>query len=260
MARGDGIPDDYIFEVRDNTRHYVQDLLRENERLREITASLEGERLDLENQLLATRTELDTRAQNQAQLQEKVVEIETDNRRFSEQYAEIEKQNTDLANLYVASYRLHSTLDRQEVVSVIEEIIINLIGSEELAILEQNSEAAWSAIGAFGMEPERLEQIVAEVEAGRGVIGKAVAGVERFVASSENRDDLAPLEAGLTACVPLVLDGRVTGVIAVFSLLGQKQGLEDIDLQLFDLLASHAATALYSSRECSESTGSAGAK
>jgi hypothetical protein len=56
----------------------------------------------------------------------------------------------------------------------------------------------------------------------------------------------------------LILDGEVTGAIAVFRLLGQKQGLEDIDLQLFDLLASHAATALYSSRGRVKSTNSTG--
>ena len=230
MARGDGSPDDYVFQVHDKTRQYVQELLRENERLREITAALE----------------------------DKVASIETESLRFNERYAEIEKQNNDLANLYVASYRLHSTLDRQEVVSVIEEIIINLIGSEELAILERNPDSAWSVVGAVGMEPERLGQIVAGIEADRGVIGKAVAGVERFVVSGENRDDLAAPEVGLTACVPLVLDGEVTGVIAIFGLLVQKPGVEPIDLQLFDLLASHAATALYASRESAESKVSAG--
>ena len=214
----------------------------------EAAASLECERFELGRQLIAAQTELDTQTQNRSQLQEKVAAIETENRRFSEQYAEIEQQNTDLANLYVASYRLHATLDRQEVVSVIEEIIINLIGSEELAILERKSESGWSTVGAFGVEDERLERIVAEIEAGRGAIGKAIAAAEPFVASSERQDDLSTSEEGLTACVPLVLDGEVTGVIAVFRLLGQKQGLEAIDLQLFDLLASHAATALYASR------------
>ncbi len=232
MAQGKDSPDTYVLQVRDNTRRYVQDLLRENERLREITAALE----------------------------DKVAAIETESLRFNERYAEIEKQNNDLANLYVASYRLHSTLDRQEVISVIEEIIINLIGSEELAILEQKSESTWSTVGAFGVDAERLEQLVNEIEAGRGAISKAITAGERFVASGENQDDLAAPEAGLTACVPLILDGQVTGVIAVFRLLGQKQGLEDIDLQLFDLLASHAATALYSSRNREESTDSPGVK
>jgi predicted RNase H-like nuclease (RuvC/YqgF family) len=258
MANGDDRPDDYVFQVRDNTRRYVQDLLRENAKLNEVTVSLEAERLDLERQLLVAQTKLDAQANNRSQLQEKVAEIETENHRFTEQFAEIEKQNADLANLYVASYRLHSTLDRQEVISVIEEIIINLIGSEELAILEHNPNSNWSTVGAFGVEDERLEQIVTEIEAGRGAIWKAIAANERFVVSDESLGDLAAPESGLTACVPLILDGEVTGAIAVFRLLGQKQGLEDIDLQLFDLLASHAATALYSSRGRVKSTNSTG--
>ena len=43
MARGDDSPDDYVFQVRDNTQRYVQDLLHENERLREVNASVERE-------------------------------------------------------------------------------------------------------------------------------------------------------------------------------------------------------------------------
>ena len=58
----------------------------------------------------------------------------------------------------------------------------------------------------------------------------------------------------------LGIDPGLTGAIAVFRLLGQKSGLEEIDLQLFDLLASHAATALYSSRDRAESTDSPGVK
>jgi GAF domain-containing protein len=37
----------------------------------------------------------------------------------------------------------------------------------------------------------------------------------------------------------------VTGAIAIFRLLPQKVGLEEVDRELFELLATHAATALY---------------
>ncbi len=40
------------------------------------------------------------------------------------------------------------------------------------------------------------------------------------------------------------LDGVVSGAIVVYRLLPQKSGLEDLDFELFDLLAMHAATAL----------------
>src|ERR1051326_6404126 len=51
---------------------------------------------------------------------------------FSSRYIDVEQQNTNLANLYVATYQLHGTLDRDRVLAAIKEVIINLIGSEEL--------------------------------------------------------------------------------------------------------------------------------
>ena len=41
------------------------------------------------------------------------------------------------------------------------------------------------------------------------------------------------------------LEDRVTGAIALFRLLPQKTALEAVDRELFDLLATHAAMALY---------------
>jgi hypothetical protein len=37
----------------------------------------------------------------------------------------------------------------------------------------------------------------------------------------------------------------VTGAIAIYRLLPQKSGFEEVDRELFELLATHAATALY---------------
>ncbi len=54
-------------------------------------------------------------------------------------------------------------------------------------------------------------------------------------------------EKDLTACIPLKVDGKVTGALALFRLLPQKQGFEAVDHELFDLLATHAATALHAS-------------
>ena len=58
--------------------------------------------------------------------------------------------------------------------------------------------------------------------------------------------------SGLTACVPLVLDSHVIGAIAVFRLLDQKESkLAPLDFELFDLLATHATSALYCSERAS---------
>ncbi len=71
-------------------------------------------------------------------------------------------------------------------------------------------------------------------------------------------DGSGAAEPGLVACVPLNLGNLVYGVIAIFRLLDHKKGLEPLDYELFDLLASHAATSLCVSRVLGESTAEAG--
>jgi hypothetical protein len=61
-------------------------------------------------------------------------------------------------------------------------------------------------------------------------------------------EEPAPGEEGLTACIPLILEGRVTGVIAIFGLLSHKAALEAVDCEIFDLLARQASMALYCTR------------
>ena len=70
-------------------------------------------------------------------------------------------------------------------------------------------------------------------------IGRATSDGETYVAGGDLQ------QATLVACVPLKLDGRITGYIAICRLLAHKNTLEPLDHELFDLLATHAATALY---------------
>jgi hypothetical protein len=254
-------PDAYVFEVRDSTRRYIEELLNANEKLRETTHNRNQEIETLQIELAAARTEIDSRLHNQIELARKVDEIENENERFGQQYVEIERQNADLANLYVATHRLHSTLDRDEVVAVIQEIVINLIGSEELAVFEIGCDSSdVKAIGAMGIEPDRLDRLARGIAMSDGVIGKCVQAGEQYVKGDPRESELSDDEAGLTASVPLVLEGRVTGAITVFNLLGQKPGLEPVDLQLFDLLASHAATALHCTRMRDEASKDSSAR
>lgn len=67
--------------------------------------------------------------------------VESENIDFANRYVEIEAENNSLARLYIATYQLHATLDFREVLKIISEIIINLIGGEEFAIflLDENT-------------------------------------------------------------------------------------------------------------------------
>src|SRR5438045_9505433 len=114
----------FIEKITNDNREYVQSLLDENHRL---------------------NTQL-------ASLKDRLTAIEEESRDFSARYVEVEQQNTNLANLYVASYQLHGTLDRERVLAAIKEIVINLIGSEELAIWEIDPEfKALMLIDSFGI-------------------------------------------------------------------------------------------------------------
>jgi nitrate/nitrite-specific signal transduction histidine kinase len=178
------------------------DLLQENERLRALAARLETERKRLEDDLL-----------------------------------QIEQQNTNLASLFVASHRLHSTLDRAEVLAGIQEIIVNLVGSEEIIVCEVGDDHRQPRLtAAVGIEARSFDDLPLESQRR---IDECLRSRQVWVRRPEN--DGAPLNA----CIPMIVNDRATGAIAIFRLLQQKNGLEDVDHELFGLLATHAATALY---------------
>ncbi len=271
MRRNDGEGPAYVLKVGEDNRRYAQDLLSENERLRFLVASLENERLSLvekvadvdrllqerdavgavvaglrqEQQRLVAELqrvceEQSRQEKDRNELRDQLADIERQNRRFSEEYVEVEKRNNNLMSLYVASYRLHGTVDRKEVLETIQEIVANLVGCEEQAVFEVE-EGALRLVASVGIDPAAYR----ELALGEGAIGRAALEGRIRVHSP---GEAAGGEEGLTACIPLKLEGEVTGAIALFRLLPQKAALEDVDHELFELLATHAATALYCTR------------
>ncbi len=269
--RSDGDGPAYVLKVGEDNRRYAQDLLSENERLRFLVASLENERLSLVekvadvDRLLQQRESFDAavaalrqekqrleaelhrvygeqsrQEKDRDDLRQQLADIERQNRRFSEEYVEVEKRNNNLMNLYVASYRLHGTVDRKEVLDTIQEIVANLVGCEEQAVFEVEG-GVLRLVASVGIEAADF----GELRIGEGAIGRAALDGRIYAPGPRlaTGDD-----ASLTACIPLKLDGEVTGAIALFRLLPQKPALEDVDHELFELLATHAATALYCTR------------
>lgn len=49
-------------------------------------------------------------------------------------------------------------------------------------------------------------------------------------------------------CIPLKIKEHVIGVLSIYKLFTQKTGFSNVDYELFNLLAGHAATAISSSR------------
>jgi hypothetical protein len=233
----------YVSRVRDDTQRYAGELLHENQKLRTALASAMHDNRLLREVAERARGELEVMRAGEERLLKAVERAEEENRRFVSRYVEVEQENSNLANLYVASYRLHGTLDRREVLDVIQEIVTNLIGCEEIAIFEADPDGvAVTLVHSCGVDPRAHDK----VRLGEGVIGQAVASGEAYIAVA-GAPAPARAEAGLTACIPLKLGDRVTGAIALFRLLPQKAELGALDRELFELLGTHAATALYCS-------------
>lgn len=228
---------------------FTQDLLRENERLRYRVFQLEEElrsgsvaaAFAEENRLLAARVEELEREKEE--IHGRIRRIEAENDDFATRYVEIEEENNNLANLYIASYQLHSTLDFRDVLRIITEIIINLIGAEEFAVmLLDEKTGVLSTVVAEGM----TEVDLPPVRLGEGLVGTvASTGESHFIEDPARyeRDPDRPM-----VCIPLKIKDHVIGVIVIYRLLVQKRSFAQVDYELFTLLAGHAATAIFSSR------------
>jgi hypothetical protein len=143
---------------------------------------------------------------------------------------DLEERNTTLVQLAVASQLLAGVTDREAVLDAIEEIVINMIGSEEMAIFEIS----------------RLDG-VATVARVRGVDPadeRCVAAQTRLREAVSTGQTVLPLDRDLTAVVPLAIDGTAYGAVAVFRLLSQKGALDSTDHEMFELLSRQAAVAL----------------
>lgn len=233
---------------------FTSDLLKENERLRYQNLQIEEQLKVLHasagedgpsSELLKKIEQLETEKE---EIINRIKHVEAENIDFANRYVEIENENNMLANLYIASYQLHSTLDFKEVLQVILEIVINLIGAEEFSILLLDEKTTkLQAVASEGLENKDLPTF----ELGEGIVGEmAKTGENYFIDELEGyeRDFHHPL-----VCIPLKIKEHVIGVIVIYKLLVQKEKFSDVDYELFTLLAGHAATAIFSSKLYTES-------
>lgn len=232
---------------------FTKELLVENERLRTNLAQLEQTQEDASK----TPEEWDKyREELQARLQEleaecesvrmRLQQVEEENQQFASRYLEIEEENNNLANLYVASYQLHSTLDLDEVLKIIVEIVINLVGAEVFAVylLDGDSGRLDLAVSE-GAEPSEFPSCSKP----DGIMAKALERAEPLCG-----DPTQPLNLEEPiVCIPLIVQNRPIGLIGIFALLQQKDGFSPLDHELFSVMGGHASTALFAARLYSQS-------
>jgi GAF domain len=185
-------------------------------------------------------------------LEQTVAELRAEQQQLLERYVGLEEQNSALTTLYVACQSLHNSLDRAQILLTAREIIANLIGCEEYVLFSVAPDGWLIREDSFGLDAAAY----AKFPPGAGLIGRAVQSGEICQIEEGGGSGANDLEANLTACIPLKRNGAVTGAIALFRLLPQKFELQNLDHEIFLLLATHLAHALY----CSELEQTAGHK
>src|SRR5438477_6675883 len=156
-----------FLELFNKGKEFTEELLRENQRLRYRLAAQESEGASRE-EIDRLRSEIQQLTDENRRIAARFREVEEENKDFANRYIEIEEQNNNLANLYVASYQLHSTLDFREVITIVQEIVINLIGAEAFHVLMVSEKT-----GQLDIESSEGQSApVASVAVGEGLIGK----------------------------------------------------------------------------------------
>ncbi|UCE87350.1 MAG: GAF domain-containing protein [Deltaproteobacteria bacterium] len=225
----------------------TKDLIRENERLRQ-------ELLELHTQQAAAAREPAQWEERQVELVSRVealqgernrlIELlrrgEQKTRRVAGQCSEVEEEINRLANFHVASSELHASLDLREVVNVILEILINLIGADVFALYACDEEA--NHLERIAVQGKHVE-LPARVPLDDALIARSLASGETAFGPAEEGRGAAPL-----ASVPLCMGERRIGAIVIHRLLQQKHGFTPLDRQLLELLSGHAATALFAAQ------------
>ena len=244
-----------FLELFNKGKEFTEELLKENQRLRFRLAAAEnasGVSAPGDAEIQRLREQLQKLNDENRMIQERFKLVEEENKDFASRYIEIEEQNNNLANLYVAGYQLHSTLDFREVIQIVQEIIINLIGSEAFAILlldEKTNELKTIAHEGSEIFPG-IDTLSTRV--GEGTLGQVARTGQSYYINQDTDGGEVSLEHPLAA-IPLKIKEHVIGLIVIYRLLQQKDSFSAVDFELFSLLAAHAATAIFSSKLYSQS-------
>ena len=242
-----------FFQVFRKGEEFTRDLLKENEKLRfkiaqlEETLSKSGDEARMKLYIERINA-LETENRN---LWKKYKLAEEENKDFTAKYVEVVEENNNLANLYVASYQLHSTLDFNEVLRIIAEVIINLIGAEKFAVMVIDDKS--NQLLPVASEGINLD-IIPPVKMDNDVIGTVTKSGESYFGSDLSAGQTDDFSKPLV-CIPLKIKEHVIGVVVIYSMLEHKKGFSNIDYELFNLLARHAATAIFSSEIYTQAEG-----
>jgi hypothetical protein len=236
--------DSFIQSFFKKGAQFTQELVNENSRLRGRVGELEQETAKLKAQVASDDAmrellkKINDLEKQKRTLLSRYEEAEAASSRWVDQFAEVEGELANFANLYVASYQLHASLSFRTTVRQIKELLEQLVGAHSFAVYLAKSDG------------KTLAPIVTErVAKPRLVpINPSDGGIGEIFSTGVPRIEKGNLASGSidnpVALVPIKLEDKVVGVFAIFSTLEQKTRFLPVDFELFKLMGAHAAEAL----------------
>ncbi len=174
------------------------------------------------------------------ELEHRLKQLENENKSLTELCGQLQEQNEAISNLYVAKHRLHASFDAAEVMRIVREIMVELVGAGEFAIylLDPRQKMLRRVTGGGSVKhPET-------VALGEGHLGRVAGAGRPFYAEMVGEQE-RPRDFPL-AVIPLRSESESIGIIAIWQLLPHKSGFTPVDHQLLELVAEHAPSALKS--------------
>ena len=192
----------------------------------------------------SARDRLDRCQAEVVRLRRRADAAEAANLRLSAEHADLAEGLSVLTRLWVAASALHEAGNEDAALRALEEVMINLAGTEEFGVFEVE-DGGLVPLHAFGVADGRLRP-----HAPAGVVAEVVRSGDAWRAESPHPDasDEPEQPCAPVACIPLRMGERVAGVVVVWSFLPQKMAFEPFDLELYALLAVRTAPALRAAR------------
>jgi hypothetical protein len=197
---------------------------------------------DLQKRLEEAGGDADAAPDEVAELESRLAAAEEDRSELTARLVDAERQAGKLMNLYVATYQLHATLDPSEVQATIAEIAVDLLGADRFALLLKDDQGGGCEVAlARGAE---------EDPSGRFVSDRYLGGDAMVDATLEDGLlRLGPQDGSTTlAAVPLRVEDAIVGALVILKLLDHRVSPLSEDRDILDLLAAHAASALFAAR------------
>ncbi|MBN2341126.1 MAG: GAF domain-containing protein [Deltaproteobacteria bacterium] len=228
---------------------FTEQMLAESQKMKARIQELTEENIQLRSQLASDDAVKDLLYKIQKLEEEKTrIRMSADDAKrefqsYEDRYEEMERELDQMANLYVASSQLHATMESSQVLSVIEQMLMQFVGAASIGIFLRGYDAEQQPL-LRPVHAFQCEHISGTTVAWNSApIGEVAATGVSYITEPESKSD----KDTPVACIPLLFGGDVVGVIVVYELLEQKDKFVNVDYELFRLLAEHAASAIIGS-------------